>query len=299
MRCYLPRPFLIGFILTCLVLERLWHADGRRGSAFGVGLAAFLACCLNECFAGPIFLGAILRWASPPVRQRALAALAALGVFGLAYLGFRRAWPSQYSGTQLSLHPLAAARCLALNLGATFPGVELLLDRHGFQGGPLLRRAGLIWRIVGNLGWPSAALLGLGLVLAAGLVRLCLRESGRPEGWATRATLVALALSFVVPVCLTAKYQEWSYQRQYPYFYALCSWFFLLGLGTMSALARMRRQNANRSRWQRMVTRTALALVVLLLTVGVWASNANVVRILEQSPYPVSSAIYDRVERHP
>ena len=282
----------VGFILTFFTMERLMADRGRSPSSGVVVVAALGAGCMNESFVAPILLAsATVLIGGRGHRRAAVAAAGALLGYVFVYVLFRYRWPSHYEGAQFVLEPWDTVRAVALNVVATFPGVELLLNRHGFQGGPLIKAPSDIRNAFAGLTWGAVCLLVSGVPLALALARECAGSLRSACDATLCLALFVIGVSFLVPCCLTLTYQQWSYQRQFPYFYAMGTWFVLLGLGAVSARAAFRWLAGRGSRW-RTAAWGVLAASLAVSAICVWASNSQVIRILERSPYPISDSVY-------
>jgi hypothetical protein len=280
----------IGFLLTGVVLYWLLGQNRSTGAALLTGSLALAACCLNECFVPVLLLSAAIGTVFSERRRMAAAVLLAIVLYLVAYLTFRYLHPTAYEGVQLSFSLAGWLRAATRYTLSTIPGVELLLNRHGFHEGPLLKSSAEVWQIVRSTRVVSIAWILAGVVL---LVRIWGRSTPATSARnhvAFLALLFAIGFCFVLPMIMTSKYQIWSSQRQYPYLYSLYFWYFACaGLVCALHVPRSVRRPLN----------AALVVVLLLASVATWSSNHFVFRVLERSPYPVPDGTFDDILKRP
>ena len=286
-----------GFMVSCLVFMVL--AEGGRAAdrkwifVFATGFAAFLAACMNECFFLPLGIAAVLRFrASGCFNKYSLAVLVALTLYLAIYMAFRRLNPPSYGGVQMSFSPFEILKSHVRYTLATLPGVELLLNRHNFQLEERLIKSGAeIRSILTNLDLAGWLMLSSGLGIALKLFHGARHEFKQEGGLVRCLALVAIALSFNLPICLTEKYQVWSYLRQFPYFYSMCCYFLLSGVMTVFALWLYGRFVATAT-WRIVASHACVLVLLSVLAVSVWASNKHVIGVLHRAPYPIPDALY-------
>ncbi len=241
------------------------------------------ACSVNEVFLVPTLLGTALLLRNDR-RVRPATAGIALAVFGylLVYFIFRYAHPSMYGGTEFSLNPAEYVHTLLCQIAGTLPGFELAVHRYGFDGGATWKSPGQIAHLLTNISVTDLTLLVSGTAL---LLAILPQIQPVPRTLGVAAGSVLLAVSFLLPLAGTIKYQIWTHLRQFPYAYALYTSYFLLIGGFL--LWNRARERLNPGRPRQLVT-TALVLVIALASWAASASNENVLRALTCGPYPLS-----------
>lgn len=284
----LSYPIIATGSIALLLALHCYLSSLRRSGGWwllAAGCLHLYALICHENFIVFTLLYPGLDWASRQGRRIRDAAAQSVPLFVISaayagcYVAFKRAFPSGYDGTVLSLHPGAAVLSWLRQTLAAFPGFELLVNR-----GAPYPTVGPLWKSAREIGAIVRALpaLDVALALATALVSAGLaRQAAAPGMRAWRAALVLLiaaALPNVLP-SLTQKYQESAHHRFYPYVYSFSCYY--LGAAAAACLwaALCGRLGLKCLRLQ--IAVAAFSLLLFALFASALASNAHSLALLK------------------
>ena len=217
-----PFVFQLGGALLILALlsfkARLEGAPAARGVLAGV--LFFLSLLTYEAFLAYVVLFVAIAWharrsrGTKAVTRALVPVLAAAGVFAVAYAAWRVAFPSDYAGAQVELGRLDARAAVSVVVqftrsalpGYVFSHFDNLHARFAESPAGYSRSIGALVAGVRIEGLVKALLVGLGIWLAQRIRPARATESPLLGRLSVAALLLVLP---VLPVALTAKYQEW------------------------------------------------------------------------------------------